>query len=238
MRADLSYVDRHLSIDQYRFGLLVSLWKCLVIFFSHAFLAPLACYLATYLRVYRAIELRRGTSQSPKRRGARPSTPTRQRGDRPPGDRGASAPSRGSFASKEEEEAARTISMLSGTAELLRFSRLLLLLSEAISVSSSAGSSRHGGGRGESSEVKSTPVPSLPPPPPPSSQYSCSYSAAPQLSAPSSSSRRHSLLISRAGDFLGASPSTRPPLRSGIGGMTTPLRHAPAKSSDGDSSPE
>lgn len=36
-----------------------------------------------------------------------------------------------------EEEANRTISMLAGTAELLKFSRLLLLLSEAISVSAS-----------------------------------------------------------------------------------------------------
>lgn len=38
-----------------------------------------------------------------------------------------------------EEEANRTISMLAGTADLLKFSRLLLLLSEAISVSTAVG---------------------------------------------------------------------------------------------------
>ncbi|CBJ48903.1 hypothetical protein Esi_0057_0075 [Ectocarpus siliculosus] len=38
---------------------------------------------------------------------------------------------------REEEEANRTIAMLAGTAEFLKFSRLLLLLSEAISVSNS-----------------------------------------------------------------------------------------------------
>ncbi|CAB1097751.1 unnamed protein product [Ectocarpus sp. CCAP 1310/34] len=38
---------------------------------------------------------------------------------------------------REEEEANRTIAMLEGTAEFLKFSRLLLLLSEAISVSNS-----------------------------------------------------------------------------------------------------
>lgn len=76
-----------------------------------------------------------------------PSMPTsnnvgsRAAGSGADGDRGAgfSAPSsHGDGRSVAvEEEANRTISMLAGTAELLKFSRLLLLLSEAISVSAS-----------------------------------------------------------------------------------------------------
>lgn len=52
----------------------------------------------------------------------------------------------------QEEEANRTITMLAGTAELLRFSQLLLLLSEAISVSASVA------GTGGYSRVSGVPV--------------------------------------------------------------------------------
>lgn len=52
---------------------------------------------------------------------------------------------------EEEEEANRTIKILMGTAEFLKFSRLLLLLSEAVSVSTSVAAAPRAGTAGEAS---------------------------------------------------------------------------------------
>lgn len=53
----------------------------------------------------------------------------------------------------QEDEANRTITMLAGTAELLKFSRLLLLLSEAISVSASVAASKIRNARADSASA-------------------------------------------------------------------------------------
>lgn len=168
-----------------------------------------------------------GETPSPKRRATKPpftpSNPIKKGG------------SNNVSAQEEEEASTRTISMLSGTAELLRYSRLLLLLSEAISASSMATGDVPNSVKGKdkkkhtSSSAASTALP----------HALYSYSSSAGMSA----SRRQAPLTSggKGGEYVGASPPPpRPPSRAGISVMTPPLslRKAAAKSIDLGGSPE